>query len=663
MADQYLVGYTFSGWFLDEDFVNELTEYIVTANDITLYAKWEKHSYQISLDTQGGNLLEPVNVLYLDPIELPIPTRDNYIFAGWYWDYGYENEFDWQTMNADNINLVAKWTTPEYHVNYYLLGGTNHEDNPLIVDGSEEILLNDPVMEGFTFVGWYLNQHFSGDPVTSIEQGITTDIELHAKWQMNQYDLTYVMLENPIGDDYGILHPGELVEDVANSEGIYTLLLTSDHRIFEYERHTIGPSVTTQYPVDMTSYFDLLEGEYITNIYAGDSHGAVLTSHKRLFMWDSNEYGQMALPVGTYSYGSEIPVDITDQFSLFPTEEIDLVALGARHTIVTTTHGRIFTFGLNNNGQLGVENNNYFANREPIEITLAFNLDAVKFEHFKYIYANRNHSMVITSENRVFVFGENEYGALGTGVEATVYEAPYEITNRFAFSLNEDIEIAKIAGSSGILITSENRIFTWGYNASGQLGLSLNYQTFTPVPITEVIGAITLEEDEIIVDASTGYVTMVLTSKGKLFITGSRELLIGTNRPDNSRSTFAEHTSLINLEENELITRVYNSHNIAASIITSKGNILSWGQTHRLGMGDHPEWQINLPSPINLVHIVPFNVATYYYTEAIESYNYEISGYQFLGWYVDSLLEIPFDITNMPAEDLIVYGYYQEIPS
>jgi alpha-tubulin suppressor-like RCC1 family protein len=287
---------------------------------------------------------------------------------------------------------------------------------------------------------------------------------------------------------------------------------------------------------------------------------------------------------------------------------------------------------------------------------LAFNLDPVKFEHFKYIYADKKHSMVITSENRIFVFGENEYGALGTGVEATHYEAPYEITDRFNFLPNETIVIARMASSSGILVTSENRIFTWGDNGSGQLGLS---NSTNKIPITEVTGAITLYEDEHIVDASTGYLSMLLTSKGRLFITGNRDLLIGLTRPDNNRNTFAERTSFIDLKEGEIITKVYNSHNIAASIITSKGNILSWGQTHRLGMGDHPKWIINMPSPINLVEDI--HQVDYYFTEVIDDFEHQIEGYQFLGWFSDSSLETPFDLTNMPDSDVIVYGYYMKI--
>ena len=657
VSEPSIEGYAFMGWFSDENFETPFTDFIVPAHDLTLYAKWEKQTFTITFDTMGGDFYDTITASYMDPIELPVPEILGYVFEGWYLDYDYIQAFDSDFMGLESIHLVAKWVKAEYQVNYYLLGGINHEDNPLTVDGTKEIPLYEPTMEGFTFLGWYLNQHFMGEPVISIEKGVRTDIELHAKWQMNQYDLTYVMSQEPIGDDYGVLNPGELVIEVLHSYYEYSLILTSHHRVFTYGRTTIGDLKTYQYPIDVTGYFDLLEGEYIDKIFTGDSHSAVLTSEKRLLMWGSNEYGQIAL--NSWDYGSEIPVDVTNKFPLFPTEEIDLVALGARHTIVTTTHGRIFTLGLNNEGQLGFENTGYSIKNVPIEITLAFELDDLKFEHFTYIFAESNRSLVVTSENRVFVFGASGLASLGTGEVLVNYEAPYEITEAFNFSSDEDVVTAKIASSSGVLITSKNRIFTWGYNGQGELGLG--YSSSVREPVTEVINPFTLEDGEYLVDASAGDVTIILTSNGRLFITGYRDLLLNPTRPNNNRDTFAERTNFFDLDDNEKIIKLTNTSIYLRSVVTSHGNVLSWGQTYRMGVGDHPDFTINIPIHVHLVRFVPVSVATYYFTEEIDAFDYEIAGYQFLGWFLDSSLETPFDLTNMPGEDVVVYGHYVEL--
>ncbi|HEY8443857.1 MAG TPA: InlB B-repeat-containing protein [Clostridia bacterium] len=87
------------------------------------------------------------------------------------------------TVNED-IHIVALFDLKQYRITYHLNGGTNDPDNPdtyTIV--TKTITLNDPVKEGDTFLGWYLNSDFSGEEVTSIPRGSTGDIELYAKWK------------------------------------------------------------------------------------------------------------------------------------------------------------------------------------------------------------------------------------------------------------------------------------------------------------------------------------------------------------------------------------------------------------------------------------------------------------------------------------------------
>lgn len=666
VTEPTLEGYTFEGWFTDTNFETPFTSLVIPASDTTLYAKWSKQTYTITFDTRGGNFIDALTLYYMDPIELPIPELLGYEFQGWYVDYDYTQVFDLEVMGSEDIYIVAKWEKVEYQVNYYLLGGTNHEDNPLTVDGSKEIPLYEPSMEGFTFLGWYLNQHFMGEPVASIEKNVRTNIELHAKWQLNQHQMNYVMVENSMHGNVGILNSGEGIIDIVDGNE-HTILLTSEHRVFVYgyrNLHQLGTGDYTDYnyPFDITGNFNLESGEYITKIYAGDFHSAALTSNNRLFMWGSNAYGQCAVSVFDTTSIS-LPRDVTAQFNLYPTEEFMQVSLGNNHSMVTTTHGRIFTFGYNYYGQLGLGQDQDMIYSNPVEITLAFNLDPLKFEYVKHINAHGNGSIAVTSENRVFVWGQNLWGGLGTGLDVAYYAGLHEITNLFEFNEGEEVITAKIAYySGGVLITSLNRVFVWGENSSGELGIGIAKDREI-YPVTEVATGIVFDVDEMLIDATPGDVTMLLTSKGRFFITGYNDLLVNTviDRPENNRTLFVERSSFFDLDEDEKIIKLSYSSAMKRSVITSKGNILSWGQLHLLGMGDDPKWSTNLPSPINLVQGI-YQV-DYYFTEEIDDYEHQIEGYQFLGWFTDSSLETPFDLTNMPDEDVVVYGYYMVIGS
>jgi len=155
------------------------------------------------------------------------------------------------------------------------------------------------------------------------------------------------------------------------------------------------------------------------------------------------------------------------------------------------------------------------------------------------------------------------------------------------------------------------------------------------------------------------YNTTRIVSKLKMSPVDYRNTVI--DRPENNRTLFVERSSFFDLDEDEKIMKLSYSSTMKRSVITSKGNILSWGQLHLLGMGDDPKWSTNLPSPINLVQGI-YQV-DYYFTEEVDDYEHQIEGYQFLGRFTDSSLDSPFDLTNMPDEDVVVYGYYMVIGS
>lgn len=207
----------------------------------------------------------------------------------------------------------------------------------------------------------------------------------------------------------------------------------------------------------------------ITKVYAGDTHALAITSLGRVFAWGGNEYGQLSI---NNNIDTTKPVDITMNFQLYPTEEIISMALGNNHCIAITNHGRVFTWGLNNHGQLGNGlNTGNNKNSIPTDITFGLNLDLSKLEYPKYVYARGYSSIIVTSENRILVFGDNASNKLGTDDHQRDYLLPYDITEKFNFLIDEEVVGLSLSSNNGGLFTSSNRVFTWGFNGSGELGL------------------------------------------------------------------------------------------------------------------------------------------------------------------------------------------------
>ena len=103
-------GYTFKGWYNDEDLTEEFTDTTMPSNDLTLYAKWEANTYKIIFETNEGEEIPPRQVAYDTEIgDLTTPIKSGYTFKGWYLDKDLTEEFKAEKMPAKDITLYAKW--------------------------------------------------------------------------------------------------------------------------------------------------------------------------------------------------------------------------------------------------------------------------------------------------------------------------------------------------------------------------------------------------------------------------------------------------------------------------------------------------------------------------------------------------------------------------
>jgi len=108
-------GYSFVGWYSD---IGLATPYVFTmmpAENLMLYAKWAINEYTITFETDGGSSVAPITADFNSIVTAPLdPTKEFYIFEGWYADAEFTTEYLFTNMPAANITVYAKWTFDQY---------------------------------------------------------------------------------------------------------------------------------------------------------------------------------------------------------------------------------------------------------------------------------------------------------------------------------------------------------------------------------------------------------------------------------------------------------------------------------------------------------------------------------------------------------------------
>ncbi len=188
-------GYAFKGWYTTANFDNQITEISKgTAGDLTLYAKWENlESYKITYELNGGINSSDVVTTYTNDqkIVLSNPTRDGYIFDGWYTENTFENKVESiEKGSSGDKTFYAKWSIANYNITYNLNGGSNPSDTITSYTINDNVTLPTPTKIGYTFDGWYTENTFE-NRAESIERGSHEDKIFYAKWTVINYTITY----------------------------------------------------------------------------------------------------------------------------------------------------------------------------------------------------------------------------------------------------------------------------------------------------------------------------------------------------------------------------------------------------------------------------------------------------------------------------------------
>ncbi len=197
LANPTKEGYTFIGW--RGTGLTQTTINVSIAKGCyghrTYEANWVATSYPIAYNLDGGSVIGNPNAYTIESEDITLinPTKEGYNFVGWL-GTDLSGTATTVTIPKGSIgyrNYTATWEAITYSITYNLNGGSVSGNPNTYTIESEQIILENPVKSGYTFIGW------SGDGLVqptinvSIAKGCFGNREYNAHWVATVYSITY----------------------------------------------------------------------------------------------------------------------------------------------------------------------------------------------------------------------------------------------------------------------------------------------------------------------------------------------------------------------------------------------------------------------------------------------------------------------------------------
>ena len=241
-----------------------------------------------------------------------------------------------------------------------------------------------------------------------------------------------------------------------------------------------------------------LSGNKIIQIAAGANHLIALSDSSSLFSWGCGEQGQLGRRIlERHKKGALLPQNVTPRLKRRETASFGALACGSYHTLALRSDGLLYSWGLNNYGQLGLGDLNPRLIAEPLELQ--------KNIRFTMMAAGEHHSLALSRDGLVFSWGRGDSGQLGLSLDApTSISIPQQIPPQY-FS---NIPVTQLASGSNhcLALDSSNQLYAWGFGEMMQLGNGKEKDEFIPYKVGAVSNA------KILQIAAGGQHSMLLVS-------------------------------------------------------------------------------------------------------------------------------------------------------
>ncbi|MFZ5875057.1 MAG: hypothetical protein ACOYXU_01490 [Nitrospirota bacterium] len=298
-------------------------------------------------------------------------------------------------------------------------------------------------------------------------------------------------------------------------------------------------------------------------VSARGHHTVAIKLDGSLWAWGDNAYGQ----VGN---GTDTTQPAPARIVVRTTSGVELtwsaVAAGDDHTLAIAEDGSLWAWGLNNNGQLGV--NDTVTRLAPVRVGSANDWLDIDGGGAHSVGIRRSADEAL--DGSLWVWGDNSHGQLGDGTVAGS-ENPMQVGTDTSWA-------SVFAGASSTMaVKTDQTLWGWGRNARGELGIAQNASGLESVPVQTGNASYRWAAADFGIAHS-----VMLTADGRLFVAGANPYGEVGNGDVSSKAVPVQVGSAGNNWTGTSLSAGW-SHSTA---VDSSGGLWTWGSNAYGQLGD-----------------------------------------------------------------------------
>ncbi|MBL4953246.1 hypothetical protein JK635_13605 [Neobacillus sp. YIM B02564] len=304
--------------------------------------------------------------------------------------------------------------------------------------------------------------------VKAIAAGYNFSLALKKDGTVWMWGSPFALIDGPRPFPYQIQSLKNIVAIAAGEE--HMMALRKDGTVWSWGNNSYGQGgIGRTSPATIERPVKVLGLTKVVSIGVGRFHSLAVRSGGSVYAWGNNERGQ----IGNGKSGFDLMDNVLKPYKIPLITKVKKVTGGTYYSLAVKADGTAWSWGHNDQRQLGLPYNNMIQNR-PAQIR--GENGGGYLQQMKQIDGGYRHTVAVANNGTTYAWGENRYGKLGNNKATNApYPVKVPITKVVAVEAGTDHTVA---------LRSDGTVLAWGSNGYGQLGIGSKYrQRNAPVKV------------------------------------------------------------------------------------------------------------------------------------------------------------------------------------